>query len=121
MWYVFGSGTQTAQIGTEQTLTSAYVNGTHVFKASVLNLQPGDAVEFRIYVGGYLIGLSQIGPAQPLETLIQSPPVVSTSTVSVSLKQVAGSPRTFAWSLLGDSPKLPQPRQFSADFSSAFA
>ena len=105
-WTTSGSGTQTAVIGTEQTLATDTTNATYYFEVDVSALQLGDALELRIYVmtlgGGTLrvAWLSTFGPCQPVCPIAVSPPQPSNQEIQVTLRQTAGTARAFPWKLL---------------------
>lgn len=105
------SGTQTATISTEHTLDDIAVSGTYVFEVDTINMAAGDTLELRIYVmvlaGGtrrvaYKITYSN---AQDADDLIKiSVPVSNELTdsgaVRCTLKQIAGTGRSFPWKVL---------------------
>lgn len=101
------SGTTAAlAIGTETQLgTNSATNATYILKINAANLALGDVLELRIYsediVGGTLtqawkgtFSNTQINP------LKFSVPVPSDIALKCTLKQVAGTGRTFKWSIL---------------------
>lgn len=105
-WTVSASGTQSATVGTETTLTTDTSNATYYFEVDANALALGDVLELRIYVmtlsGGTLrqAWVTTIGPAPPICPIIVSPPQPSNQSLSVTLKQVAGTAKSFPWKLL---------------------
>lgn len=106
-WTQDSSGTQTATIGTEHVLAAgSTTNGTYVYKVRLNNLAGGDIVELRIYTMTLASGsLEQcwkatFGPSPPANIVAISPPVPSDQSIKVTLKQVAGTGRSYDWSLL---------------------
>ena len=105
-WSLSASGTTTGVIGSETTLTTDTGNATFYYEVDITNLAGGDVVELRIYTmtlnGGTLrlAWKSTYGPIPPIQDIAPSPPQPSDQSIRVSLKQVAGSPRTFPWKLL---------------------
>ena len=112
---VQATGTQTAVIGTEHILVSSNTTaGVWEFLVDTTNLALGDELELRAYVrvlsgdsteklafcatymhpqgDGAAAGSSGNG-----EVLKMSPPVVSPYAVSFTLKQLAGTGRSFKW------------------------
>lgn len=99
------SGTQAATIGTEHTLTTSAAAATHVLLVDLNNLALGDTVELRVktkvLTGGttnavYTSTFSH-NQANPV---VQAIPVPSMFSFEASLKQTAGTGRSFPWSVL---------------------
>jgi hypothetical protein len=112
---VQATGTQTATIGTEHTLVNANTTaGVWELAIDTKNLVNGDELELRIYVK------TLTGDANPLlvyyadyfcaqgdgaapgssakgEVVKYSPPVSSPYSISMTLKQTAGTGRSFDW------------------------
>jgi len=105
-WTLDSSGTQTAVIGTEHVLATSTNNGTFYFQVRGNNLVAGDILELRIYTitlsGGTLevTWKTTVGPSPPSTIVIASPPQPSDQSIKVTLKQTAGSGRSFDWKLL---------------------
>jgi hypothetical protein len=105
-WTVDSSGTQTATIGTEHTLAAgSTTNATYVFHVRLNNLTYGDNVELRVYTMTLAAGSLELiwkstHTHVPICTVVQSPPVPSDQSIKVSLKQTAGTGRSFDWKLL---------------------
>lgn len=105
-WTVSASGSQTATIGTEITLTTDTTNATYYFEVDLTNLVNGDILELRIYtitIGGgtlHLAWKSSYGPVPPIQDISPSPPQPSDQSIRVTLKQTAGTARLFPWKLL---------------------
>lgn len=105
-WSVSSSGSQTAVIGTEHTLTTDVTNGTYYYEVDITNLATGDILELRIYTVTLVAGTlrlawkSTFGPVQPVQDICPSPPQPSDQSIRVTLKQVAGTGRVWPWKLL---------------------
>ena len=103
------SGTQAAAVGTEHFLTSPNVPGTFTLHVDTAALASGDTLELRIYqivlTGGtarQVYFQSFTGPTQ--DGVQISVPVsnelTDTNALRFSLKQVAGTGRSFPWKVL---------------------
>jgi hypothetical protein len=113
-WTVDQSGTTSALvIGTETQLGSnATTNATYVLKVNLQNMALGDVLEIRLYTkvltgdtitignDNTLAFKDSSGPSAPFCQITISPPVPSDLAIAASLKQTAGTGRTFEWSLL---------------------
>lgn len=106
-WALDSSNTRTiAALNTEYTLATSVNNGTFVFEPRLNNVGVGDVFEFRIYTicltGGVLelAWKAAFGPIKPIILKPQSLPVVSDQSIKVTVKQLAGTPRSFDWKLL---------------------
>ena len=99
------SGSQTCVIGTEEFLATGTASGTYVLSLEVVNMADGDVLEIRGYVkpGGsatarqlfsYSLSNGQSDDAH------LSPPIPTEGYVQFSIKQTAGTARTFNWSIL---------------------
>jgi hypothetical protein len=105
-WTSSASGTQTAVIATEHTLATDTTNGTFYFEVDINNLANGDILELRIYVmtlsGGTLrvAWKSTYGPIPPINDIAASPPQPSDQSYRCTLKQTAGTGRSYPWKLL---------------------
>lgn len=102
-------GTQTAVIGTEHTL--AQNSGANSFQYSVdtTNMVNGDILELRVY---RIVNSSAIEVAIGIYANVQAVPLKEykitasqgvTNGIKVTLKQTAGTGRTFDWELLADT------------------
>lgn len=99
------SGTQTAVITTEHTLSTQAVAGTYVLVVDTSNMVNGDVLELRakikVLTGGsalqYLLGSYANVQADAVK---MSLPVPSLYSIVVTLKQVAGTGRNFDWNLV---------------------
>lgn len=88
-----------------QTGTDATTNATYVYKLNTNNLAAGDVLEVRIYCRDVAAGsIAQAWKAtysgvqtSPLKI---SPPVPSDQLIRFTIKQTAGSGRTFVFSVL---------------------
>lgn len=106
-WTIDSSGTQTATIGTEHVLVAgSTTNATYIAKVRLNNLAIGDIVELRIYTmtlsGGTLeqVWKATYGPSPPISLVAPSPPLASDQSIKLTLKQIAGTGRSFDWELL---------------------
>ena len=108
-------GTQTAVINTEHTLTTQSSAGIYQIVVNLKNMVAGDTLELRIYskiltgdAQDYLLysfpGIANAqgdaaapGSSASGEVLFQCPPVVSAWECVFTLKQVAGTGRSFDW------------------------
>jgi hypothetical protein len=99
------NGTQTAVISTEHTLSTQTAAGTYVLAVDATNMVDGDVLEVRakvkVLTGGsalqYLLGSFANAQADPVK---MSLPVPSLYSITVTLKQVAGTGRNFDWNLV---------------------
>lgn len=105
-WILDSSGTQTAVISTEHTLSTATTNATYSAAVRLNNLALGDIVELRLYTitlsGGTLevCWKATFGPALPVALVAVSPAIASDQSLRLTLKQTAGTGRAFDWKLL---------------------
>lgn len=106
-----GSGTQAATIGTEHTLLDVAIAGTFTLHVDPVNMVDGDTLELRIYqmilTGGTrrVVYYAKFQDAQPADDLIKiSVPISNELTdagaLRFSLKQIAGTGRSFPWKVL---------------------
>lgn len=102
-WTVDTSGSQTATIGTEHSLSTPTTNATYVLSVDTVNLAPGDLVELRCYdmVDGVNYRQMWKGTYQhaQINNAKASPPLSVTTQAKFTLKQVAGTGRAFPWSV----------------------
>lgn len=98
---ISASGNQTAD-GLEDTLTSGTSAGTYVLAVNCANMADGDTLELRIYGKAnasdtealiYFASFSNL-QSSPLKLSI---PVAAPSDYKATLKQTAGSNRTYQW------------------------
>jgi hypothetical protein len=105
-WTVSSSGTQTATINTEHNLVAADTNNaSFVLKVDCTNLVNGDVLELRLYtmvLSTGALNLAWKGSYSNAQAIIvkQSPFVPSDQSIKATLKQIAGTGRSFDWSLL---------------------
>jgi hypothetical protein len=105
-WTVSLSGTKAATVGTEATLTTDTTNATYYFEVDCGAMVSGDIVELRIYLTTLSAGTSRvawlntIGPSPPICPISVSPCQASNISIAVSLKQTAGTARSYPWKLL---------------------
>ena len=102
-WAIDSSGTQTASINTEHILAQPTTNGTYVLKVDTVNMVNGDLLEIRVYdkVDGTNYRQEWKGTYQHIQinNSKPSPPIIVTTQMKATLKQVAGTGRDFPWSL----------------------
>lgn len=102
-WTVDSSGTQTAVISTEHILSQPTTNATYVFSVDTNNMVNGDLLELRVYdkVDGTNYRQMWKGTYQHIQinNAKVSPPIAVTTQVKFTLLQVAGTGRSFAWSV----------------------
>lgn len=101
------SGTQTATVTTEHTLTTLSGNKTYQLYVDTANMAAGDAVELRIKTkvlsGGTTrcVSKATYKHAQSADDLIKiSIPVMSDQEYVATLKQTAGTGRDFPWKVM---------------------
>ena len=103
------SGTQTAVIGTEHTLGSAITTpGDYVLKVDKAAMQSGDALELRIYDTVLSGGVSRVvykytappGAQSADDMIAVSVPIPIDVGVTFTLKQTAGTGRSYPWKVL---------------------
>lgn len=105
-WILSDSGTTAALvIGTETTLATDTNNGTFVLQVDTSNLVLGDLLEIRIYtinLSGGTLTQSWKGTCQHAQINNEkiSPFVASDQSFRGTLKQTAGTGRTFTWKML---------------------
>lgn len=105
-------GTQTAVVGTEHVLADTTAAGTYQLSVSLVNLAALDVVELRLYkmiltggtAGAECAYMGRFAGAQPTddEVVISIPAstaLADTGAIRATLKQVAGTARTFKWCL----------------------
>ncbi len=107
-WTVEGSGTQTATISTEHSLHTNSGAKTFVFIVDTVNMVEGDVLELRVYLmvlsGGtrrvaYLATYAH-GQDEPIKISLPVPSPGQTNGFEASLKQTAGTGRSFPWSVV---------------------
>lgn len=99
------SGNQTAD-GAEDTLaSSSAASGTYVLRVDTTNMADGDVLELRAYskangsASEVLAWYASIANAQS-EILKYSPPIPTADDIKFTLKQTAGTNRTYQWAVL---------------------
>lgn len=106
-----GSGTQTAVVGTEQTLLDVSTAGVYVLLVDKTNMAAGDVLELRVYViiltGGTrkVAYFDRVVDAAVADDMIEiSVPVpndlTDSGSVRFTLKQTLGTARTYQWKVL---------------------
>lgn len=106
-WTLDQSGTTSAlTIGTETQLGSnSTTNATYQVKFNTANMVNGDILEARAYTQDISTGsLIQVWKGVyahiQINNVKQSPPIPSDISLKVTLKQTAGTGRTFTWEIL---------------------
>jgi len=106
-WALDFSGTSSALvINTETTLATDTTNGTFVAEVDTSNLALGDILEIRLYTitlaaGAYVqVWKGTYGIAPQINNHKVSPPIASDQGVRLTIKQTAGTGRTYGWKLL---------------------
>lgn len=99
------SGTQAATISTEHVLATVASGACLQLLVDVNAMVNGDVVEIRVY-GKVLSGGTErvmfrgtYGPGIPAEKIVFSPPVISPHHFKATLKQTAGTGRSFPWAI----------------------
>lgn len=100
------SGTQTATIGTEHTLTTLTGLKVYTFFVDCANMVDGDETELRVYYTVLTGGVERLMyPPMVIKNaqtsmIKQSLPIPSDISCKFTLKQTAGTGRNFAWKVL---------------------
>lgn len=99
------SGTQTAVVNTEHTLATDTTNQTYVLVVDTANLVNGDTLELRIYTIALTAGTERLAYTATYshaqgDPMKYSVPVPADISLKATLKQVAGTARSFPWKLL---------------------
>jgi hypothetical protein len=102
-WTVDASGSQVAVVGTEHILDSPTASATYVLSVDTVNFANGDLVELRAYdmIDGTNYREVWCMTFEHAQTQIGKvfPPLAVTTQAKFTLKQTAGSARTFPWSV----------------------
>lgn len=100
------SGTQTAVVNTEHSLTTQTTVGFYQLSVNLTNMVNGDVVELRLK-GKTLTGdtaetvyYAIYAQDQGESPIVLSPPLPVLFSIEATLKQTAGTARTFPWNLL---------------------
>lgn len=99
------SGTQTAVIGTEHILATIATAGTYQLAVDLTNLTNSDTVELRVKVKALAASTSKqvfyaaYSNPQGDDVIKLSPPTPSPTEFIVTLKQTAGTSRSFDWAV----------------------
>ena len=105
------SGTQTATVTTEHSLSTLTAANTVTFHVDTVNMVAGDVVELRIYQIILTAGTKRVAyfvayyGAQPTHDLIKisvpiSNELTDASSLEFTLKQTFGTGRNFPWKVL---------------------
>lgn len=98
------SGTQTATINTEHTLSTQTGNKFYTAYIDLTNMTSTDTVEIRVSVivksaGSHILYFLQTFSGAQSNPLVYIPPLPSDISYKVTLKQTAGTGRTYDWRL----------------------
>jgi hypothetical protein len=99
------SNAQTATISTEHTLATVTDPAVYQLAVDLSALVAGDVVELRVYGKARtgdterVVYRSTYGPVAPSAPLVLSPPIVSPHHLKATLKQIAGTGRSFPWAI----------------------
>lgn len=102
---VTDSGSQTATIATEHTLTTITAAGVYALCVDIDNLAAGESVELRVYCKARtgdterLVHRGTYGPTKPSTSLVQSVAIISPHYFKATLKQLTGTGRAFPWAV----------------------
>lgn len=106
-WTLDQSGTTAALTLNSETQfgTNSTTNATYVLKVNLSNMALGDVVELRLYSEDISAGsLVQCWKASfanvQISPLVLSPPTPSDINLKCTIKQVAGTGRTYTWEIL---------------------
>jgi len=99
------NGTQVAALSTEHVLATVTEPGTYILQVNTVNLGYGDIVELRVKMKTLLSGSEftyQIGQYAHLQTdpVKVSIPCISLYSMTCTLKQTAGTGRSFEWNIV---------------------
>ncbi len=99
------SGTQAATISTEHTLATVTAAGTYVLVVDTNAMVLGDVLELRLYLKSLSGSTSRVAYAVSYANIQSDPvklsiPVPTTHEIKATLKQVAGTGRSFDWELI---------------------
>lgn len=107
----FASGTQSATVTTEHTLSDVNVAGVFTLHVDTVNMVAGDILELRIYQIVLTAGTRRVAyigafyGAQPTDDVIKvsvpiSNELTDAGSLRFSLKQTFGTSRNFDWKVL---------------------
>lgn len=101
---VESSGTQTATVNTEHTLATPTTLNTRILSVDLSNMALGDVIELRIYVkvasgGSQVVYTVQSFAQTQSEPAYISVPVPMPYGGQFTLKQTAGTGRSYAWNI----------------------
>ena len=102
---VIASGTQSATISTEHSLATSTTGKTYVFVVNTVNMANGDELELRVKTKVLSGSTAQVAYYQSYAHVQSAPnkysvPVPANQSIEVTLKQVAGTGRSYEWALL---------------------
>lgn len=102
---VIASGTQAATISTEHDLATDTTNHTYVLVVDTAAMVAGDLLELRLYTKVLSGGTERLAYVVPYQHAQGEPnkysvPVPANISLRATLKQVAGTGRSYPWSLL---------------------
>lgn len=99
------TGSQTATISTEHTLDTITTAGVLLLSVDINAMVANDVMELRIYGKARtgdterLLFKGSYGPIVSPLTLVQSTPIVSPHYTRFTLKQTAGTGRSYPWAI----------------------
>jgi len=102
---IIANGTQTAIIGTEHALDTDETGRTYVLSVDTKNMVNSDKLELRMKIktlSGSTSALAYLVTYEHVQSLIVkiSIPIPALHQIVVTLKQTAGTGRTYEWELL---------------------
>lgn len=102
---VESSGTQTAVISTEHSLATPSTAKTRVLIVDAANMVSGDTLELRIKGPVLSAGTERLIRLSTYSGVLnephtQSPPIVMPQGGTITLKQTAGTGRSFPWAVI---------------------
>jgi hypothetical protein len=101
---VTANGTQTASIGTEHTLSNPVTNKFFTAYVDLTNMAAADVVEIRVSMivkvaGSYIQYFLQTYSGVQTDPIVYIPPLPSDIGYKLTLKQTAGTGRTYDWKI----------------------
>lgn len=99
------SGTQSATLDTEHTLTTQTGAEMYVLVVNLVNMADGDTVILRIKTkvlsgGSASLAFSETFTDNQTDEVVYSPPVPSAHSAAFTLEQTDGTGRSFEWSVV---------------------
>ncbi len=102
---VIASGTQSATLDTEHTLSTDTANHVYVLAVDAASLAMGDILELKLYTkvlsgGTERLAYHAVFRNTQSDPAKYSPPVPANISLKATLTQTAGTGRSFPWALL---------------------